>query len=126
MEIFYPDSNRLGQFLIAHETLRADSSMVGALIALFAVLHIEDHESGRGKVFTVAAKPPMIALDELDDGEEIPQYRVEFAYGRPFENPEWEARRINSGRFGFAFFRKIIVRVPVLAMSVNSRPAALH
>jgi len=122
MEISHSDSNRVGRLLILYETLRDDRAMIGALLALCTVIHVEDHESGRGKAFVVACA----GLDELVEGQEIPDYRVECAYDQAFENPEWQQRRHDSGKFGFAFFRKIVVRVPPIAMTMQPRRAALH
>jgi hypothetical protein len=131
MEIAYPNSNRIGRFRLLYETLRADAAMCGALFALCspslehpssAILAVEDHESGRGKEY-IAASP---LFDELLDGEEIPEYRIEFAYDRPFDNPEWETRRIESGKFRFAAFRQIVVRVPPLAIGARPQTGRLH
>lgn len=122
MEVAYPNSSRIGSFKVLYETLRDDGPMCGALFALCVILGVEEHESGRGKEY-IAASP---LFEELKEGEEIPEYRIEFAYDQPFANPEWEARRVNSGKFGFAAFRKIIVRVPPLQMTLHPRDAALH
>jgi hypothetical protein len=122
MEISHTDSNRVGRLLIKHELLREDRALVGALLALCTVIHVEDHESGRGKAFIVACD----AMDELAEGGNIPDYRVESTYDQAFENPEWQQRRVDSGKFGFAFFRRIVIRVPAIAMSMQPRGAALH
>lgn len=131
MEVVYPNSNRIGQFRILYETLRDDASMCGALFVLCspspahpyaAILGVERCETGRGMVY-IAASP---LFDELKEGEEIPEYRLEFAYDRPFENSEWEVRRVESGKFRFAAFRKVIVRVPPLQMGVAPQGAQLH
>jgi hypothetical protein len=122
-EISYPDSNRVGCALLSHDTLQQDRAMVGALLAMCTVIAVEDHESGRGKRFILAG--PM--FDELKEGEEIPEYRIEFVYDQPFENQDWQARRVNSGNFGFAFFRKTIIRVPALNVGIRSNaPHHLH
>lgn len=121
MEVAYPNSNRIGRFKITYEALRADAHMCGALFALCVVLGVEDHESGRGKDY-IAASP---LFEELKDNEEIPKYRIEFAHDQPFANPEWEQRRVESGKFRFAAFRKIIVRVPPLQIGQSGqRPNA--
>jgi len=122
MELYYPDSNRLGKFNITYETLLNDRPMCAALFALGVVIYTERHESGRGIIYYAASE----AFDELTDKEEIPEYRIEFVYDRPFENPEWEARRVASGKFGFAFFRNTIVRVPALELGVKAARPSLH
>jgi len=122
MEIAYPNSSRIGRFNVTYETLRADAPMCGALFALCVTLGVEEHESGRGKTYTAAC--PL--FQELMEGEEIPEYRIEFVHDRPFENPEWEARRTNSGKFGFAAFRKIIVRVPPLQVGARPLQSTVH
>lgn len=122
MQIFYPDSNRLGKMDILYKTLREEREMCGALFSLCVVLHVEDHESGRGKTYYAASD----LFQPISDGAEIPEYRLEFAYDRPFENPEREAARVNSGRFGFVAIRKNIVRVPSLTMGVMPHGAQLH
>jgi hypothetical protein len=131
MEIFYPNSNRIGRFRILYTVLEEDRQMCGALFALCrsseehpyaAMLCVEPHESGRGVEYTAAC--PL--FDELKEGEEIPEYRIEFAYDRPFENPEWEARRKESGKFRFAAFRNIIVRVPPATVGVRPQTGMLH
>jgi hypothetical protein len=121
-EVYYPDSDRIGMLLILYETLRDERELVGALVALGTIISCEDHESGRGKVFTLACEH----FQRLAEGEEIPEYRVEFVYDQPFADPEWEAKRVNSGKFGFAFFRKIIVRAPPLEIGASARAAVLH
>lgn len=127
MEIFYPDSNRMGRLLILHETIDSHPEMLGALFALGVIVHVEDHESGRGKVYDMACRQRGPAFfDALQDGDEIPEYRVEWVHDGAFENPEREAKRVNSGRFGFAFIRKVIVRVPPLTMGVTPRGAQVH
>ena len=131
MEIAYSDSNRIGQFRVLFETLIEHAAKIGALMALCApskdhptaaILHVENCESGRGKIYTAAS--PL--FDELKEGEEIPEYRIEIIYDQPFENPEWEARRMNSGKFGIAAFRKIIVRVPPAQIGARPQQTTVH
>ena len=131
MQIVYPNSPRIGQFRVLYETLRADASMCGALFALCspsaehpyaAILNVEECETGRGKVYTAAS--PL--FEELKENEEIPEYRLEFAHDQPFANPEWEARCVQSGKFGFAAFRKIIVRVPPAQIGTRPNQTVLH
>ncbi|HMG59812.1 MAG TPA: hypothetical protein VK583_08795 [Burkholderiales bacterium] len=127
MEVYYPNSNRLGRLLILYETIAEHAEMLGALFALGVIVHVEDHESGRGKVYDMACRHNGPAFfDALQDGDEIPEYRVEWVHDGAFENPEREAKRVDSGRFGFAFIRKIIVHVPPLQMVMQPRGAAVH
>jgi len=127
MEVYYPNSNRLGRILVLYETIAEQAEMLGALFALGVVVEVEDHECGRGKIYTIACRPqgPHF-FDALSEGEEIPEYRIEWAHDCAFENPEREAKRVDSGRFGFAFVRKIIVCVPPLQMGVAPQSAQLH
>jgi len=121
-QIAYPDSNRIGKFNIMHEQLRngAERPMLQALFGLCVVLQVEDHESGRGKTYYAASE----LFQPLAEDEEIPEYRIEFAAGVPFPNPEHEARRLNSGTFGFVAVRQNIVRVPPAQMHLT--PHVIH
>jgi hypothetical protein len=122
MEIVHPGSNCIGSFNILDATLRDDAPMCAALFALCTLLAVEDHESGRGKTYIAASA----LFEPLAEGEEIPEYRIEFAYDRPFEIPELEARRVASGKFGFAAFRKIIVRVPTAQSGAHPQQTLIH
>jgi hypothetical protein len=122
MQIHYPNSNRIGRFRVLYETLRDDGPMCGALFALCVVLDVQECETGRGKVYTAAS--PL--FEGLKEDEEIPEYRIECSYDRPFENPEWEAKRVDSGKFRFAAFRKIVVRVPPAQMGARPNQTSLH
>ena len=122
-ELSYPDSNRIGKFNINFEQLRngAERPMLQALFGLCIVLEVENHESGRGKTYYAASE----LFQPLAEGEEIPEYRVEFAApGVPFPNPEHQARRIDSRAFGFVAVRQNIVRVPPAQMSYQ--PHVIH
>lgn len=112
-EIYHPDSNRVGRMLIPFGTLRDERELIGALLSLCVVLDAEDHESGRGKAYTCASD----LFQALGEGEEIPEYRVEFAHDdvRPqFDDPTWETQFpvLRSGKFRFVAIRRHIVRVP--------------
>lgn len=118
-QIYYPDSNRIGKFNVPHETLHDGASrpMLQALFGLCVILSAEDHESGRGKTYIAASE----LFQELADGEEIPDYRIEFAHDIAFPNAEHQARRLDSGEFGFVAVRQVVVRVPAIAMSTAAR-----
>ncbi|HKQ24109.1 MAG TPA: hypothetical protein VJT81_06670 [Burkholderiales bacterium] len=122
IEISYPDSPRIGKFRVLHEFLRDGSRrpMLQALNGLCVILHTEDDETGRGKMFYAASE----LFQPITEGEEIPEYRIECATNMPFENPEYQRDRINSGIFGFVAIRKIILRVPTL--TTRFRPNAVH
>jgi hypothetical protein len=122
MKIVHPGSNRVGSFNILNEVLRDDAPMCAALFALCTLLASEDHESGRGKTYIAASA----LFEPLAEGEEIPEYRIEFARDCPLPNPEWEAKRVNSGAFGFAAFRKIIVRAPPAQLAARPHQTRLH
>ena len=115
-KIHHSDDNRIGSFLVSYETIANDRVMLGALLALCVVLDVENHESGRGTRYIGASE----LFQPLAEGDEVPEYRIEFAFDQPFANAEWERRRVNSGRFGFAAFRKIIVRVPPIQMTMST------
>ena len=124
-EVIYPGSNRIGKFNLQHELLRdgAERPMLQALFGLCVVLGTEAHESGRGLTYIAASD----IFQPLAEGEEIPEYRIEFAAGVPFPNPEHEARRLNSGAFGFVAVRQIIVRVPAATFTTHGKlPNQLH
>lgn len=126
--VHYADSPHVGRINVLHEVL-ADREMMHALAALCtANLAVEDHESGRGKTYTMVSPALFEALNE---GDEIPEYRIESAPpGQPFANPEWESRGKESpvgngnGRWRFAAFRKTIVRVPQISMMLRAN--AIH
>lgn len=121
-QIAYADSPRIGKFHIPHETLNdgAQRPLLQALFGLCVVLEAGDHESGRGKTYIAASE----LFEALSEGDEVPEYRIEFAFDMPFEALDHEARRLNNGRFGFVAIRKIIVRVP--PVSVSLRPQVTH
>lgn len=121
-EICYPDSNRIGKFKLPHELLRdgAQRPLLQALFGTCVILEAQDHESGRGKSYIAASE----LFQPLAEGEEIPEYRIEFACGMPFPDPEHEAHRLNNGAFGFVAVRQFVVRVPPLQVSL--RPQSVH
>jgi hypothetical protein len=124
MKIAYQDSNRIGKINILYETIREDRELVGALMALLLpVLHVEDHESGRGKTYYAASE----LFQPIVEDEEIPQYRIEFVHDQPFEDAEREVARVNSGKYGFVAIRNTIVRVPPLHIGGRAhQPHPLH
>lgn len=121
-QIAYPHSPRIGKFHIPHETLNdvVQRPLLQALFGLCVVLEAGDHDSGRGKTYIAASE----LFDALEEGDEVPEYRIEFAYGMPFESADYEARRLNGGGCGFVAIRKIIVRVPPIQVSL--RPQITH
>ena len=124
-EIVYPDSNRIGKFNLTHELLRDGSArpMLQALFGLCVVLDIEEHESGRGKIYIAASD----LFQPLAEDEEVPMYRIEFACGCEFTNPEREQQRLNSGAFWFVAVRQTIVRVPAASFTTHGvAPKHLH
>lgn len=123
-EIVFPDSNRIGKFSIPFETLRegGERPMLQALFGLCIILKTEAHESGRGTTYIAASE----LFQPLGEGEEIPEYRIEFAFDRPFENSEREAARMESGKFGFCAVRQFILRVPPASVGVSPKAGALH
>lgn len=121
--IHYPDSNRVGSFNVTYAQLSNDAErpMLEALFALCeAMLKVEEHESGRGRTFYAASNSLFCPLVE---DEEIPEYRIEFAApGATFANPEDEARAVTAqGGFRFVAIRKTILRVPAIALAVQSK-----
>jgi hypothetical protein len=124
MEIF-SSSDRVGKFKILHKSLGdpADQPLLQALMGLCIVLHVEEHESGRGKQYYASS----VLFQPLLEGEEIPEYRIDFAFDSAFPNPEHEAKRINNGAFGFVAIRQHIVRVPAAALAHAVKvPGPIH
>ena len=124
-EIVYPDSNRIGKFNVTHELLRdgAARPMLQALFGLCVLLDCEKHESGRGNVYIAASD----LFQPLAESEEVPEYRIEFACNQAFPNSEHEARRLNSGAFGFVAVRQTILRVPTATFTTHGKaPHQLH
>lgn len=121
----FSSSPRVGKFNISHELLNnpAERPMLQALMGLCVVLEVEEHESGRGKQYIATSE----LFQNLLEGEEIPNYRIEFAFDRAFDNPEYEVRRVDNGSFGFVAIRQHIVRVPTASAghAVKS-PGQLH
>ena len=111
-EVGYSDSNRIGKFNIMFEMLE-DRELIGALMALITVLEAYPHESGRGTTFIGASE----IFQELQPGDEIPEYRLEFDHPiRPLP-PERARECTKSGAFGFRAIRNTIVRVPPATFS---------
>jgi len=123
MEVFYPNSNRIGQFNLLSETLSDDRerTWIQALMALCVVERSYPDESGRGRTFIAASE----LFQPLTEGEEIPEYRIECELARPF-TPEENARARQSGRFKFYAVRKIIVRVPPVQTGARPHQTTVH
>jgi hypothetical protein len=124
-EILYPDSNRVGKFNLLYGLLEDGGArpMLQALLELCAVLEVGEHGSGRGKEYVAVSG----LFQPLGEGEEIPEYRIEFACSTPFPNQEHEARRLNSGAFGFVAIRKTIVRAPAASLACRlAAPGQLY
>ena len=118
IEIAHPDSNRVGKFNLPYETLHdgAQRPMLQALFALCTVLQEEPHESGRGVRFIAAGD----LFQPLAEGEEIPDYRIEFAYDMPFPAADHQARRLDVGRFGFVAIRQFVLRPPAVGIHAQA------
>lgn len=123
-EIIYPSSSRIGKFNLMYDLLRdgRERPMLQALFGLCVVLETEPHESGRGKTFYAASD----LFEPLREGEEIPQYRIEFVCDKPFEQEDWQRRRIESGPFGFVAIRNTIIRVPPATVAVRPHVSKIH
>lgn len=98
MEIVYSGSNRIGRFQIVFEVLD-DRALCEALFSKCVVLASEPHESGRGRGFIAASE----LFQELGEGEEIPEYRIEVDH--------------LDGKFTFRAIRQTIIRAPAIAFS---------
>ena len=118
VEICYPDSPRIGKFSIRHEALRdgAQRPMLQALFGLCVILEVSEDASGRGKEYVAASD----MFQALEEGEEIPRYRIECATHMAFADPDHEERRLDSGAFGFVAIRNIVVRVPPIALRATA------
>lgn len=113
MEISFPDSPRIGRFNILSDKI--DDPHSQALFSLCTVLHEEPHESGRGTTFYAASD----LFQPLNEGEEIPEYRIESVFDGNFEREDYQHQRIDSGRFGFVAIRNTIIRVPTLGIQTT-------
>lgn len=122
MKVAYANSNRVGRINVLYAVIRDERPMIAALMALCVVLECEEHESGRGKTYTCASE----LFQPLNEGDEIPEYRLEFVHDQQFENPEREAARINSGKFGFVAIRNHILRAPLLSIAAQAQRPAMH
>lgn len=123
--IVYPSSNRIGKFNVMYELMEdgLERPMLQALFGLCIVLEVLEHESGRGKTYIAASE----LFQALAEGEEIHEYRIDYVRNQAFPNPEHEARRLNSGVFGFVATRQIIIRVPSAKFSQQPRvPGSFH
>ena len=111
--IYQTDSNKVGSFNILFEK-EPDTELMQALMDLCTVIHAFPHESGRGTTYVAISD----LFEGIEDGEEVPQYRIEFrAPDQKFDRPDYEVRRLNSRRFGFVAIRNTIIRVPPLQIS---------
>lgn len=117
--VHYADSPCVGKFNLPYEVLQdgTERPMLQALFGLCVVLESYDHESGRGKTYVAASE----LFQALTEGEEVPDYRIDFACNRAFDNAEHEQRRINNGDFGFVATRQFILRVPQLQLATVVR-----
>jgi hypothetical protein len=114
--VAYADSNRIGKISILYEVLRNGSErpLLRALFSLCTILESYENESGRGETYIVASE----LFQELHEGEEIPEYRLECAWpDQAFRDPEHEKDCVKAGEFRFKAIRKIIVRVPPAQLS---------
>ena len=121
MEIKYANSNRVGCFRILRDNA-IEPAFLKALHALITPLHKEPDDTGRGVMFFAASD----LFEPIEEGAEVPEYRIEAVYDGHFEAPDWEARRVNSGRFGFVAIRKIVVRVPTAHITHVAPPVRMH
>jgi hypothetical protein len=115
MEIASSDSNTLGNFSLTYE-MQTDTELVRALMSLCKVLHAEPHESGRGTRYVAASA----LFQPLLEGEEIPEYRIEFRQdSAPFDTMEDECRALAHSGLRFAAFRQHIIRVPTIRTEIR-------
>jgi hypothetical protein len=114
VQIVSHGSNRVGKFNLSHELMgsAAERPMVDALLSLCNVILRDEHESGRGMEYIATSD----LFQPLVEGEEIPHYRIEYAFDMAFDNPELEANRTTTGKFGFVAIRQNIVRVPAASL----------
>jgi hypothetical protein len=121
MKIAYTASNKIGSFNLMYEVLNdgRNRSWLQALFGLCIILHVEENESGRGKTYIAASE----LFQPLNEGEEIPEYRIECELAKPFTEEE-QAKALAGGKFKFYAVRKIIVRVPPAQMIM--RPHLTH
>lgn len=125
VDIWFP-SPKVGKFRILYEILNDAQRhpMLKALFGLCIIIDVEHaDETGRGKLYYACSE----LFQELREGEEIPEYRIEMAHDCVFPNPEDEARRLNAGKFGFVAIRRHVLRVPTATLAhVASMPGPIH
>lgn len=112
----YSASNKIGMFNITHQMLN-DRELMHSLFGLCTVLDCFDHESGRGKTYIAASD----LFQPLGEGEEIPQYRIEFDHPTMPLPLERAQECIRSGAFGWRAVRNHIIRVPPLDIRAQAR-----
>jgi hypothetical protein len=122
--VAYANSNRIGKFQILYSSLEdgGDRPMLLALFGLCVVLEAGEHESGRGKEYIAASD----LFEPLKEGEEIPEYRINFTAGVPFADAAQEARKLSSGAYAFVAVRKIIIRVPPAQLRASTKAPVAH
>lgn len=121
----FASSNRVGKFQVLHEILMSgdEAPMLRALFGLCVVLEVGEHESGRGKLYIATSD----LFQPLTEGEEIPTYRIEYAYDCAFDDPTHETVRVNNGPFGFVAVRQNIVRAPSIEFPLHlPLPSSTH
>lgn len=106
---------RVGLINISHE-INADRDLMSALMKHMTVLSAEQHESGRGIQYICSCE----LFDELQENEEIPEYRIEACHpGKRFDNAEYEQRKQVGDSFRFVAIRKFIIRAPAISMQTH-------
>ena len=114
MNIAY-NNPKVGIMNITHE-MHADRELMSALMKHVTVLNAQQHESGRGIEYIVSCE----LFDDLKEGEEIPEYRIEMCPpGMKFDNDEYEQRKQVGTDFRFVAIRQFIIRAPVLSTSLS-------
>ena len=109
--VVYSQSPKIGKFSLLDEVLAdgANRPWLQALFGLCVVLETQRDESGRGVQYIAASE----LFQPLAEGEEIPKYRIDMTHNT-FLRDDHEARRLDSGGFGFVATRQHLIRVPPL------------
>ena len=115
LPVSFSESNRIGKFNLLDGRIEHDALMCQALLSVCSVILDEPHESGRGRFIMAASQ----LFEPLEEGEEIPEYRIEAVCDADFADEEKRRLSVRSGRFRFYATRQNIVRVPPVAMTTS-------
>lgn len=120
MQVLCEISNRIGCFRVL---FGADPQLMHALSKIITPLRKEPDETGRGIMYYAASD----LFEPLNEGDGIPEYRIEAVYDGHFAQADHEARRIEAGQWAFVAIRKIVIQVPPATWAhISPAPLTRH